>query len=419
MHRLVAALLGAACCASPLGAQSPEPTGAVLTLDEALSLARANAPTLDAAGAGVRAADAARRGAGLSPNPVVSTDIENVGGSAAYDVIEAPKQTVSVGLSVELGGKRSARIGVADVKRERADIDQISAAADLRQAITEAYVEAVAADRRLATAQEQARIAADTVRAAQVRVEAGKASPLERQRADVLKIAADAGAGKAERLAALAHANLGRRLGRPVSGPLDEAWFARVDAYGPSRPLEGTSSLQVAGAAADRRTAEAQLRLARSQRIPDVTVSTGVRRLPATNSVAAVFGVSVPLPLFNAGSAGVAEAEAERDRAEALRRAAVLDADQAIGQAEADLANAEASARTAAGPALDAAQEAARTARIGYREGKFGQLDLLEAERSLSETRLAAIDALAAYHDAQARLERLATSAPAPKGDNR
>ena len=54
----------------------------------------------------------------------------------------------------------------------------------------------------------------------------------------------------------------------------------------------------------------------------------------------------------------------------------------------------------------------ARIARIGYREGKFGQLDLLDAERTLSETRTAAIDALAAYRDAQARRDRLATPAP-------
>ena len=44
--------------------------------------------------------------------------------------------------------------------------------------------------------------------------------------------------------------------------------------------------------------------------------------------------------------------------------------------------------------ALAAAEEAARIARIGYREGKFGQLDLLDAERTLAQTRAAAIDAL-------------------------
>lgn len=73
-------------------------------------------------------------------------------------------------------------------------------------------------------------------------------------------------------------------------------------------------------------------------------------------------------------------------------------------------------ARTANGPALATAREAARIARIGYREGKFGQLDLLDAERTLAETRLAAIDALVAYQNARARFERL--TAPAPEQGN-
>ena len=68
-------------------------------------------------------------------------------------------------------------------------------------------------------------------------------------------------------------------------------------------------------------------------------------------------------------------------------------------------------------PALDAALEAARIARIGYAQGKFGQIELLEAERTLSETRAAAIDALAAWHDADAQLIRLTTPAPALGGE--
>ena len=160
-------------------------------------------------------------------------------------------------------------------------------------------------------------------------------------------------------------------------------------------------------------TADAQVRLARSQRIPDVTFSAGARRLEETNDTAAVFGLSVPLPLFNNGSAGVAQARAERDRAAARRRMVRLDAQQEIASAEAQVANAAADARNAPGPALAAAVEAARIARIGYREGKFSQLDLLDAERTLAETRAAAIDALAAWHDARARLQRL-TSAISP-----
>lgn len=380
----------------------------VLTLAKALELAGSSSPNIEAADAGVRAAGAARRVAGLRPNPSLNTDIENVGGSRNYNEIEAPKQTVSIGVPVELGGKRAARIAVADAQGDRAQVERVAAGADLQLLVTQTYVEAVAADRRLATARDQAVIAAEAVRAAHVRVVSGRASPLEEQRAEVLRISADAAVERAGRLAELARANLGRRLGGPVTSALDQAWFDRIGTYGPQQ-IEAASSLAIATARANEKSSDAELRLARSQRLPDVTVSAGVRRVPISNGVAAVLGVSVPLPLFNSGASSVAQASAERDRAIALRRAAELDTEQQIGQAQADLANAAAEARTAAGPALAAAQEAARIARIGYREGKFSQLDLLEAERTLAETKSAAIDALVAFHNAQAQLDRLTT----------
>ncbi|CAN5278493.1 TolC family protein [soil metagenome] len=412
MNRVFAAVLAATSCAATAQTPTlePAPSRPVLTLAEALALAGAGAPTVDAASAGVRAASAARQVAALRPNPTISTDIENVGGSRAYNVIEAPKQTLSVGLPLELGGKRSARIAVADSQGRRAGIERAIAEADLRLSITRTYVEAVAADRRLATARDQAVLANDALRAAHVRVAAGRASPLEEQRADVLRINASAALDRAARLAELAHGNLGRRIGRSGTGLLDETWFDRIDNDGPSQGLEVKQTLALAAARSDEETAEAQVRLARSQRIPDVTLSAGARRLPINNDVAAVFGVSIPLPLFNKGAAAVDQAGAERERASALRRVAELDADQAVAEAKADVANAAASARTAAGPALASAQEAARIARIGYREGKFGQLDLIEAERTLADTRAAAIDALATFHDAQAELDRLTAS---------
>src|SRR5690606_21298611 len=104
--------------------------------------------------------------------------------------------------------------------------------------------------------------------------------------------------------------------------------------------------------------------------VPDLTVSAGTRRLEASGDQAMVFGVSVPLPLFDNGRAGVEQASAERGRFEGARRMALFDAEQAIAAARAERDNA-ASAITASGPALDAAAEAARIARIGYAEGKF------------------------------------------------
>ncbi|PAX06497.1 TolC family protein [Sphingomonas lenta] len=415
MHRVIAALLAVASPMTIAQAQSPGPTqGPPLTLERALDLAGATAPSVEAASAGVRAAEAGRTVAGLRPNPTINAETENVVGTGQYEGLRSAETTVGVALPIELGGKRSARIAVADAIGIRAQVDQAVAAADVRLAVTQAYVEAAAAERRVVTAREQAAIASEALRAANVRVRAGRASPIEEQRADVLRLNAAAALERAERLAETARGNLARRIGQPVAGPLDLAWFERVEGVADPRPT--APALTLAAARADAATAAAQVRLARSQRIPDLTVSASARRLEQTDDVAAVFGVSIPIPLFNRGTAAVAQARAERDRADALVRAAELDADQAVANARAEVANAAVTARTAAGPTLAAARESARIARIGYREGKFGQLDLLDAERTLSETRAAAIDALAAYHDARARLERLTASAPGSTG---
>lgn len=421
MLRLIAVVLAAATCTSAVLAQSapvistnpPE-----LTLVQALERAGVAAPELDAASADIRAATAGRAVAGLRPNPALSVEAENVVGSGLYKGVDSVEATTSLALPIELGGKRSARIAVANAQVDRASIVAAMAAADLRQSVTEAYVEALASERRLITAREQARLAAEVARAATVRVKAGRASPIEEQRAGVGNLNAQAALARAERQAEVARFLLVQRLGSPIEGPLDAAWFDRVETrHGPLRPIDGEGTLSLAAARADLSTADARVRLARSLRVPDLTLSTGARRLEATNDTAAVFSLSIPLPVFNNGRAALNQATAERDRAEAQRRLTARDVSRSIALAQADVANAAMSAATAKGPALAAAEEAARIARIGYREGKFGQLELIDAERTLSETRTAAIDALAAYHIAQARLERLTTPVPADKGN--
>ncbi len=416
MHRILAVTLAAFVCAPVAQAQTSPPTemSETLTLERALDLAFADSPGIGAADAGVRAAEAQRRTAGLRPNPSVSVEVENVVGSGIYSGTRGAEVTAGLSLPLEMGGKRSARIAVADTQTIRARLDIAVARADLRLRVTQAYNDGVATERRVGVARDQLRIADEGMRAASVRVRAGRASPLEEQRADVARINARAALAQAERNAALARDNLARLIGQ-VPSSLDTVWFDRVGSFGPFMAASADGTLALALAEADVSTANAQVRLARSQRVPDLTLSAGARRLEATNDVAAVFGVSVPFPLFNSGRANLDAARAQKDQAESLRRVALLNARQAIAVAETDLANAESNARTATGPALAAAVEAARIARIGYREGKFGQLDLLEAERTLAQTRVAAIDTVSAYQDAKARLERLTARAPTEK----
>lgn len=450
MYRTIAAVMVAATLASTAGAQTaPRPgipaattssqTADTFSLENALAAggmpstpspamakgvsaggsSPAPLPSVAAATAGVDAATAARRVAGLRPNPELQAQVENIGGTGVYKGLRSSETTVGVSLPLELGGKRPARVALATARLTRAQVQSEIARADLRLRITQLYIEAAAAERRAEVLSEQAAIANNAFRVSSERVKAGDVGPIEQQRADVLRINAQVAAESAARQAQAARANLETLLSAPVTGPLDRAWFERIDGYGPPRPIEVEGTLALAAAEADVRTADAQVRVARSLRVPDLTVSTFARRLEATNDTAAVVGISIPIPFFNNGSAFVAQSRSEQTQAIALRNLAVIDTRQQIASAQTEVANAAATARAAGGPGLAAAQEAARIARIGWTQGKFDQIALLDAERTLSQTRQTYVDALAAYHDAQARLDRLTTPAPTISGDDR
>lgn len=419
MLRIIAAVVAAAACAQGAQAQTSPlaATTGTLTLDRALELAGAAAPSLEAATASVRATEAQRRVAGQRPNPTIQTQVENVAGTGPYRGFDQAETTVSLALPIELGGKRSARIAVADAQTRRALVTSAITQADVRLQVTQLYVAAVSGKWRAFNARDQLRIAEDALSVARARIQAGRASPIEEQRAYVARLNAQANAERSQRLADAATRNLSRRIGQPA-GLIDMTALDKIPAAndGPGHLADVAGGLALAAADADLAFADAGIRLARSQRLPDITVGPGIRRLEATNDIAAVISFSIPIPVFNSGRAAIDQAMAERSRTEAQRRVTALDVEQAITDAQAEAENAATTARNANGPALTAAYEAARMARIGYREGKFGQLDLLDAERTLAETRLGAIDALAAYHNAKARLERL--TAPAPDQGN-
>ncbi|WP_037506986.1 TolC family protein, partial [Rhizorhabdus wittichii] len=198
MNRLLAAVLAAASCAAMAQAQTGQPASStqaapVYTLDRAVLDAGGSAPAAEAAQAGIDAARAGRIVAGLRPNPVAEGQVENIAGSGPYKGLRSAETTIGVALPIELGGKRVARVAVADAQLSKAGLEAAIAAADIRLQVSQLYVDAVAADRRLAIAVDQARIARETLRAAGVRVQAGRASPIEQQRADVARITAEAG----------------------------------------------------------------------------------------------------------------------------------------------------------------------------------------------------------------------------------
>jgi len=136
MHKLLAAVLAAASCVPVARAQdravAHQATGTIFTLDDAVAAAGGSAPALDAAQAGIAAAQAARTIAGLRPNLQLQTQVENILGSGPNRAVDQAETTVGLNVPIELGGKRSARIAVAQAQTDRAKLIAAIAGADAR-----------------------------------------------------------------------------------------------------------------------------------------------------------------------------------------------------------------------------------------------------------------------------------------------
>jgi len=151
----------------------------------------------------------------------------------------------------------------------------------------------------------------------------------------------------------------------------------------------------------------AALELEKARRIPDPVVSAGVTRFEETDDNAVLLSLSIPLPVFGLNPGGVAAAKAALGQGLDERRAAEMGVRSALAETYASLAAARAEIRTLQNDILPSAERTYAAIREGYRAGKFGFLDVLDAQRTLFEARQDYVGALATYHSALAGTERL------------
>lgn len=406
---LSAVLLGAAVyaaaplAAGPAAAESAPPYAALL------AQARGASPRLAAAQAGADQARGLALQAAVRPNPVLGLEVENLTGSGPYSGLDLAETTASLSQTLELGGKRAARMaaGQADVRaaEARAGAERSAFAADLALA----YAEAEAALARVIQAEEQWKAAETDARAVAELVAAGREAQLRGLQAQAEQAAARAERDEAQASADAAFARLSALAGvSVVYDAVGESLLAR-SAPMPNAAEAETPALAVARA--ERDAADARRAVQRGLSVPDVTVSAGLRRLAGDDATALVAGISLPLPLFDRNRGARAAAEAELTASQARLRQAQFDAAADLRAARAQARAAEGRAE-AAGSAETAAAEAYRLARIGYEAGRLPLLELSSARRALAAARIRTLDARLAKARAEIDIARLTGRAP-------
>jgi cobalt-zinc-cadmium efflux system outer membrane protein len=366
-------------------------------------MALAANPALRSTTRSVGIADGAVLQAGTRPNPELSLLTEGTDRNTRTE-------TAQVSQVIELGGKRSARIAAAEQERNVALTDVSVKRADLRADVITAYMEALTAQERAVLAQASVDLAHKATDVTGRRVTAGKISPVELTRSNVAEAAAQLELTQANADLALAKRRLASlwASAQPLEQPLQtpDAPFARLPSWADlTARLSAAPQLRRAQAAVAGR--DAQVALERAQRIPDVTVTLGSQRDRSLGSgTQAVLGLSVPLPLFNRNQGNMLAALRRADQARDDLEAEQLRLTQALADAyqRAEVATTQVAAlRDQVLPAAQSAYDAAVT---GFELGKFSFTDVLDAQRTLFQTKTQHLRALADRYRSIADIER-------------
>ena len=144
---------------------------------------------------------------------------------------------------------------------------------------------------------------------------------------------------------------------------------------------------------------------ARKARLPAPTLFGGLKRadVESGRERGGVFGLTVSVPLFDAGGREAARWDAERARIDAERASIELQIRSEIVRASEALALRQAAVAEDQEASGD---ELTRIAEVAYREGEVGLLELLDAVRTSSRARTRSIDLRLEARRAQIALER-------------
>jgi len=235
---------------------------AELTLRDALRLALSAKPRLQALGWELQKSAGRTRQAGARANPQLSFDLENFGGAST-----ASEATLSVGQLLELGGKRTARVGAARAEEQVVSLDIQTERVVLMGEVATRFIEALAAERMLALAEEEIHAAEEAAATNAERVRAGAAHVVEKRRADVELANAKLERAIIQSDAALARSRLSSTWGDP--GPRFTRLVGSLDTLPPLPSLDSLraraeSSPILARWRAEREAREKKLDLERS-----------------------------------------------------------------------------------------------------------------------------------------------------------
>ena len=403
-----------------------------LTADDLVRYALAHNGELAAARQMVAEARGRLRQAGLRPNPMVEGNYQKA--------VTGPDNSFTIGaeLPLEPGGRRPARVAVAQREIELRDAEVADFERKLAAEVRMKYAEAIAASRNLKFADDLLVLTRDSHQLIKARVDRGKSAPLEQSvvlvevnRIDAMRIGNQSKVELAfldlkKSLGMQPEASL-RLRGEFVSDPMPQTKVVAITNALASRP-------DLIAARAAERLAQAQIEQARTEGKVDASIFASYQRMnngfdilgfnnsgqltPVTGIFHyATFGLRLTLPSRNKNQGNIEvavaaqeEARNRREFAESVVRNEVTAAYVRFDRAREALALYRDGVRSQAMQNLDVVRQT-------YTLGQKTMIDYLGEQRRYIEIETGYTDMLKEYLNSLFEIER-ATAAPLSKTQN-
>jgi len=378
---------------------------ATITLTEKEAVDRAlNRRAFQALDAGtLSAAESDVAQAGTFSNPVLGLEREQLRS------LDERQSIYSLSQRLDIGGKRGLRVDAASARLAASQADAQTRRKSVANEVRRRFHEALAGQLGAAALESWERGLLDAEALAERLQKGGEVAGYDRRRVGRER------ANAASRLRA-AHADLARAL-EALRALLDVDANATLALAGallpePLAPLEAylvelESRPDLKALAARTQAFRHEETLAQRGRIPDVTLSAGVKRvdLGSLSDSGLVLGLSIPLPIFERGEAGSRRAAGQAEATAAEREIA-------LGKAQGDVrglwkqaSQLRAAAEEFRRDAVAGSRRLVEIAHSAYRGGEVGILELLDAHRSLAEGETRAVELELAARAALLELE--------------
>jgi len=363
--------------------------------------------------------EAARTRAGLFPNPVLEVD-----GTTGEFTGSKFENTLWVGVSQEFltAGKRGKRRVVAEKELEGFGWQIENSGRLLSEEVKTSYFDLLLAQKRLELAERSVKLNNQLHDVAKQRFEAGDIPELEVNLARVEVARSEGRRTDAERELLPAKARLLTLMGL---SPSESAGFGgSLEGTPFNKTLPELKALALAkrpdikALAAENAKGDANIALAKAERMPNITVGVGYQR---ENSAIDVSGeevktrdnliglkLSIPIPVFDRNQAGVKEALARKGSAENRYLYARQTIERETEAAFERLRSAEKSLSIYAKDIIPQLEENLKLVQEAYRIGEVGILVVIEEQKKFFEVN---DDYLSALYNRQIALAKLEAAA--------